>query len=93
MDKGANLSTIGIHPRISKRHPNVLDEDVLAAMRSMIRYKQRSTGEWIAVGLDGRSRLIELVYNYDEDADFFFVFHGMTPPSSATLRELGLERG
>ena len=49
-------------------------------------------GEWLAVGLDGRGRLVELVYQYDEDDDFFFVFHGMTPPSGKTLRELGLER-
>ena len=31
-------------------------------------------------------------YQYDEDEDFFFVFHGMTPPTGKTLRELGLER-
>ena len=63
-----------------------------AAMRGMVRYKQRSTGEWVAVGLDGKGRLIELVYQYDEGDDFFFVFHGMTPPRGKTLRELGLER-
>ena len=65
---------------------------VMAAMRSMIRYKQRESGEWIAVGTDSRSRLVELVYIYDADDDYFFVYHGMTPPSGKTLRELGLER-
>ncbi len=35
---------------------------------------------------------MELVYQYDEEDDFFFVFHGMTPPSGKTLRELELER-
>ncbi|WP_273394692.1 hypothetical protein [Thermophilibacter mediterraneus] len=58
----------------------------------MISYRQRPTGEWLAVGLDGRGRLVELVYQYDDEDDFFFVFHGMTPPSGKTLRELGLER-
>lgn len=86
------MSSIGVHPRVAKRHPGITDEDVVAAMRSMIRYKQRSSGEWLAVGLDGNSRLVELVYQYDEEEDFFFVFHGMTPPSGKTLRELGLER-
>ena len=86
------MSTIGVHPRISERHPEIAEGDVEAAMRSMFRYKQRSSGEWIAVGLDKRSRLIELVYLYDDASDFFFVFHGMTPPSSKTLRELGMER-
>lgn len=65
---------------------------MVASMRGMIKYLQRPTGEWVAVGLDGKSRLIELVYQYDEEEDFFFVFHGMTPPSGKTLRELGLER-
>ena len=61
-------------------------------MRGMISYRQRPTGEWLAVGLDGRGRLVELVYQYDDEDDFFFVLHGMTPPSGKTLRELGLER-
>lgn len=43
------MSQIGVHPRISERHPEVSDADVMAAMRSMIRYKQRESGEWIAV--------------------------------------------
>ena len=86
------MSQIGVHPRISERHPEVSEADVMAAMRSMIRYKQRDSGEWIAVGTDSRSRLVELVYIYDTDDDYFFVYHGMTPPSGKTLRELGLER-
>lgn len=86
------MSEIGVHPRIVSRHPEVSADDVAAAIRGMISYKQRSSGEWIAVGLDGKGRLVELVYQYDEEDDFFFVFHGMTPPSGKTLRELGLER-
>ncbi len=86
------MSQVGVHPRVSQRHPEVTEEDVCAAMRSMIRYKERCSGEWIAVGTDSRSRLIELVYIYDADEDYFFVYHGMTPPSGKTLRELGLER-
>ena len=86
------MNAIGVHPRISRRHSEIADEDVVAAMRGMIKYQRRSSGEWVAVGLDGKSRLVELVYRYDEDEDFFFVYHGMTPPSGRTLRELGLER-
>lgn len=86
------MSAIGVHPRIHQRHPEVADDDVIAAMRGMIRYKHRESGEWVAVGLDGRNRLVELVYHYDEEADYFLVFHGMTPPSGKTLRELGMER-
>ena len=60
-------------------------------MRGMIRYKRRSSGEWLAVGLDGKGGLVELVYQYDEREGFLFVFHGMAPPTGKTLRELGLE--
>jgi hypothetical protein len=59
-------------------------------MRGMNLYKHHPTGERLAVSLD--ERLVELVYQYDEEDDFLFVFHGMTPPSGKTLRELGLER-
>jgi hypothetical protein len=86
------LSTIGVHPRVAQRHPEVTPKDAAAAMRGMISYRQRPTGEWLAVGLDGRGRLVELVYQYDEEDYFFFVFHGMTPPTGKTLRKLGLER-
>ena len=86
------MSTIGVHPRIHKRHSEITDDDVIAAMRNMIRYKQRESGEWLAVGLDEKNRLIELVYHYDDHDDFFLVFHGMTPPSSKTYRELEMER-
>lgn len=86
------MSEIGVHPRITARHPEVKSVDVVAAVRSMLRYRQRVSGEWLAVGVDGKGRLVELVYQYDEEEDFFFVFHGMTPPSSKTLRELGMER-
>lgn len=83
------MSSISVHPRISRRHPNVSIGDVEAAMRGMVKYKQRSTGEWLSVGVDGKGRLVELVYHYDEEEDAFFVFHGMVPPSGKTLRELG----
>ncbi|WEV67387.1 hypothetical protein OZX72_09180 [Bifidobacterium sp. ESL0769] len=86
------MSAIGIHPRIMQRHPEVTEADVVAAMRGMIRYQQRPTGEWLAVGVDGRNRLVELVYQYDEDEDYFFVYHGMTPPTGRTYKELGLEQ-
>lgn len=86
------MSGIGVHPRIMRRHPEIRQQDIVAAMKSMIRYKHRKTGEWLAVGIDENSHLIEVVYEYDEENDYFFVFHGMTPPSRKTLIELGLER-
>lgn len=88
----ATDENIGVHPRVNKRHPEITDADVKAAMKSMFCYRQRSSGEWVAVGVDGNSRMLELVYEYDPDEDFFFVYHAQLPPSGKTLRELGLER-
>lgn len=86
------MSEIGMHPRVSRRHPEIEDADVIAAMRHMLDYSQRDTGEWVAVGVDGRNRLLEMVYQYIEHRDAFFVYHAMTPPSRKTLIELRLER-
>jgi hypothetical protein len=86
------MSVIEVHPRIQERHPEIGNDDVVAAMRNALRYQQRGSGEWLAVGFDEKSRFLELVYIYDEDVDGFFVYHAMTPPSGKTLRELDLER-
>lgn len=86
------MSTIDVHPRVMRRHPDVRSEDVLLAMESMVRYKRRSSGEWIAIGIDKRNRPLELVYLYDEEEDTFFVYHAMTPPSARTYEELDMRR-
>ncbi|MDI9591007.1 MAG: hypothetical protein QM302_08245 [Acidobacteriota bacterium] len=86
------MSVIDVHPRVHRRHPEIADDDVLAAMHGMVRYQQRDGGEWLSVGFDDKGRLLELVYVYDSDRDGFLVYHAMTPPSGKTLRELGLER-
>lgn len=51
-----------VDERIARRHRELTDEDVMAAMRQMMAYKQRTTGEWLAVGTDAHGRLLELVY-------------------------------
>lgn len=86
------MSTIEIHPRIAQRHPEITSQDVSDAMRSMVHYAQRDSGEWVAVGFDNKGRFIELVYVYSNELDSFLVYHAMTPPSAKTLRELGLGR-
>ncbi|MDY6049741.1 MAG: hypothetical protein SPI77_04150 [Corynebacterium sp.] len=86
------MSQIGVHSRIARRHPELTEEDVRAALKSTFSYRQRSSEEWIAIGLDGHHRLVELVYLYDEEADYFFVFHAMTPPTQKMLKELGVGR-
>lgn len=86
------MSHIDVHPRVSERHHEISEEDVRAAMRNMIRYQQRDSGEYAAVGFDGKNRFIELVYVYNDELDSFLVYHAFTPPTGKMLRELGLER-
>lgn len=86
------MSAINVHPRVTKRHPELAPRDVVDAFKSMLRYKQRPDGAWAAVGVDGNNRLVELVYLYDEEDDSFLVYHAMTPPSRKTLLELEMER-
>lgn len=86
------MTSIVVHPRINARHPEVKNEDVVHAVRSMLSYRLRPNGRYIAVGLDGNGWLIELVYIYDKSENVFFVFHAMKPPSRKTLQELGMER-
>lgn len=51
-----------------------------------------ATGSPRASSASTAGGVVELVYQYDEEDDFFFVFQGMTPPSGKSLRELELER-
>lgn len=81
-----------VDERITRRHHELSDEDVTAAMRQMVAYKQRATGEWLAVGIDSRGRLLELVYLFYPEEGAFYMFHAMTPPSRKTLKELRIER-
>ena len=57
----------------------------------MIRRERCPSGEWLAVGLDGKNRLVVRVHQHDDKDGLFFEFHGMMPPSGKTLRGTGLE--
>ncbi len=81
-----------VHPRVHKRYPEIEDEDVIIAFRATIRFIRRANGQGVAVGLDGRGRLLEMVFAISESDDEFLVFHAFTPPTSGVLRELGLSR-
>ena len=74
--------------RVYERH-KIEDEDVEEAMKSMIKFQQRSSGAFIAVGFDRSGRQLELIYDYDAEANSFTVFHAM-PATKKFLKELGL---
>ena len=82
---------IYIHERISERHPEITDEDVQSAFANIIRYRRRPTGEFIGVGTDSNSRLLEVVYIENLLEKSVLIYHAQTPPTKRTNKELGFE--
>lgn len=82
---------VKVHPRVMRRHPDVSPEDVVSAFKSMFRYSQRDSGEWVGVGLDTKNRILELVYLYSRVNETFFVYHAM-PVTRKTMQELKVGR-
>ena len=80
-----------VHERVSKRHPELSDDDVLSAWDSRIAWALRMGGDHnqiVATGFDKKGRLIEMVAV--ANGGDCLIFHAMTPPSKRTLKELDL---
>ena len=83
-----------VHPRVSERHPELSDADVLSAWNNALttRHRLDNAGDrLIALGADSGGHLIEMVANQLPDGTWV-IFHAMTPPSHNTLIELGMVR-
>lgn len=81
-----------VHERVTRRHPELTEEDVRHAWRNafVVQTRPQSSHPTIAaVGVDSRGRLVELVGLELEDGAFL-VYHAYTPPTAKTIRELGL---
>lgn len=84
---------VNVHPRVRVRHPGISDEDAIAAWKNALTFKLRVTSDkdfYIAVGFDGRGRLLEVVVAQEDDGSWL-IFHAMTPPTKRTLRELRMK--
>ncbi len=79
-----------IHPRIHRRHPQLAEEDVKAAFNSIFKYIRRSSGECVGIGMDGKQRLVELVFRECEDC--IVVYHALTPPTTKVMKALRMIR-
>lgn len=89
------MDKVYVHERVSKRHPDVSVQDVLTAWENCIRSRPRilkNPRECLAVGIDGRGRLIEMVAIADKEGDWL-IYHAMTPLSENAKKELGFGRG
>ena len=83
-----------VHERVMERHPEIGEDDVIAAWKSRVKCQVR-IGPWppqyAAVGFDGNGRAIEMAAVYDLSEDTVLVFHADTPPKKSMRRELGIE--
>ncbi|MUH59577.1 hypothetical protein GSD1FS_0909 [Bifidobacterium sp. GSD1FS] len=77
---------IYVLPRVHERHPELSEEDVLTAFRSVMVEARRDNGTWVCIGLDGRGRDVEMVYAQQEDS--VLIYHVMTPPTKKTMNEI-----
>lgn len=77
---------IQVLDRVTFRHPELSEEDVVIAVRSVMVDAQRESGAWMAIGLDGRGRNVELLYRVA--GDVLVVYHAFTPPTKKFRCEL-----
>ena len=89
------MDRIFVSDRVETRHPEqrVTKRDAADAWRRAIRSRPRlgkNPNEYIAIGVDGKGRLVELVAVRDADGDFL-IYHAFTPPTRKFKRELGME--
>lgn len=87
------MRNIIVHPRVHERHPDVDEDDVLAAWDNVLLSAPRDdgSGSWVSIGMDGRGRLLEMV-SVHNDVGQWLVYHAMTPPTKKTMKELGATR-
>jgi hypothetical protein len=88
---GGAVLEIYVLPRVHERHPELSVEDVLAAFRSVMVDARRDNGTWVCIGLDGRGRDVEMVY--EQRGDRVLIYHAMTPPTKKTRSEIARLRG
>lgn len=88
------MDSVIVHPRIHERHPELSDADVLDAWASCITAAprlDRDPREYMAIGVDSRGRLVEMIARSMESGGFL-IFHAFTPPARKAMVELGLSK-
>lgn len=83
---------VQVHPRVTQRHPEVTDVDVIKAFENTMRHRARDTSpvQWVGVGPDGTGRLLEYIA-VENEPDGWLIFHSM-PATTKVLIEVGLRR-
>ncbi len=83
---------VRVHPRVTKRHPEITIADVVEAFEGTLRSRARDTNpvQWVGVGAAASGQLLEYIAVEDEP-DGWLVFHAM-PATKKVLIEIGLRR-
>lgn len=82
-----------VHERVTLRHPDVSNEDVVYAWHHKVKSLRRPNTEptqYAAVGFDPRGRLLEMCAVRDIDNDRMVVYHAMRATRNM-LSELGID--
>lgn len=95
--RGGVMDKVYADDRVETRHPeqDITKADAIAAWNNIVRSRPRlgkDPNEYIAIGIDGRGRAMELVAVMDDEGDWL-VYHAFIPPQARMKRELGFERG
>ncbi len=88
------MNEIYVHPRVTKKHSNLSEEDVLYAFENYETCRQRldkEAYECLGFGFDAKGRMIEFVAVRDKEGDWL-IYYALTPLSENAKRELGIER-
>lgn len=72
--------------RVHERHSELSDEDVVTAFRSVMAEAERKDGTWMAIGLDGHGRSVELLYT--SAGTDIAIYHAFTPPTKKFIRQI-----
>jgi len=83
-----------VDDRVPLRHTGVSKEDAMAAWANCIKSRPRldkNPNEYLAIGTDGKGRLLEIVVLRDSEGDWL-IYHAQTPPTANAKRELQMDR-
>lgn len=76
-----------VHPRVTRRHPDLTERDVLAAWHHATDAAQRpGTDQWVAIGPAPDGRMVEMVA--ESLPQGWLIYHAMTPPTKKTTTEI-----
>lgn len=91
---GEVLDRVVVLDRVSERHPDITKEDAVIAWSNCLMSTPAfdiDPDRYLAIGIDGKGRLIELVVIRKQEG-LWLVVHAQTPPQDDIRKKLGQVR-